>query len=90
MAQRDENVSAPWALLRLKRPFSCGPSGSTAEDNKAEVGGLGLLDKPFKKYTYCKGGCMQAYTSEQKCLRPHKDYKRQIPKLWLGFELLPS
>ena len=28
--------------------------------------------------------CMQAYTSEQKCLRPHKDYKRQIPKLWLG------
>ena len=34
--------------------------------------------------------CMQAYTSEQKCLRPHKDYKRQIPKLWLWFELLPS
>ena len=27
--------------------------------------------------------CMQAYTSEQKYLRPHKDYKRQIPKLWL-------
>jgi len=36
------------------------------------------------------GLCMQAYTSEQKCLRPHKDYKRQIPKLWLWFELLPS
>ena len=33
--------------------------------------------------------CMQAYTSEQKCLRPHKDYKRQIPKLWLWFELFP-
>jgi len=38
----------------------------------------------------CNALCMQAYTSEQKCLRPHKDYKRQIPKLWLWFELLPS
>jgi len=35
--------------------------------------------------------CTQVYTSEQKCLRPHKDYKRQIPKLklWLWFELCP-
>jgi len=32
---------------------------------------------------------MQAYTSEQKCLRPHKDYKRQSPKLYFGSNFCP-
>jgi len=32
---------------------------------------------------------MQAYTSEQKCLRPHKDYKRQFRSCGFGSNFCP-